>query len=112
MFGVSTALDARMSLQNVALQMGLRLETKGGAMITRVQRAVLRCDGCHAVSQDTSKLFCPSCGHASLARVSVTVGPEGVEQYGIRKKRVLRGTRCVDLVCSCQRTPKTHACVR
>jgi Nin one binding (NOB1) Zn-ribbon like len=83
--------------QNVALQMGLRLETKGGAMVSQVQQAVLRCDGCRAVCLDTSKLFCPSCGHASLARVSVTVGPAGVEQYGIRKKHVLRGTRCIQL---------------
>jgi RNA-binding protein NOB1 len=39
------------------------------------------------------RLFCPRCGNAALERVRVVVGPDGAEQYGVRKKHVLRGTR-------------------
>ena len=74
--------------------MGLRLESKGGKRITSLQRVVQRCDGCRTVIKSAAKLFCPACGHATLSRVSVTIGPDGMEQYGVRKKHVLRGTRC------------------
>ena len=80
-------------MQNVCLQMGLRLVTKGGLRISRLQRFVLRCEACSTITQDTSKLFCPACGHATLSRVEVTVGPDGANVYGIRKKHVLKGTR-------------------
>lgn len=39
------------------------------------------------------RIFCPRCGNASLDKVRVVVGPDGAEQYGVRKKHVLRGTR-------------------
>ncbi|NJO32885.1 MAG: hypothetical protein HC869_06825 [Rhodospirillales bacterium] len=68
-------------MQNVALQLGLALETRQGVRISRLQRTVLRCEGCRTVSRDTSKVFCPACGHASLERVSVTVDADGVEQF-------------------------------
>ena len=74
--------------------MGLRLQSKGGAQITSLQRSVLRCDGCSNVCKSQSKLFCPACGHATLSKVSVTVGPDGTEHFGVRKRFTLRGTRC------------------
>ena len=80
-------------VQNVALQMGLRLSSRSGQRITTLQRFAMRCDGCATVCQATGKVFCPACGHATLSRVSVSVGPDGVEQYGVRRKHVLRGTR-------------------
>jgi hypothetical protein len=86
-------------VQNVALQMGLQLESKGGDRIVRVQRALLRCDGCQAICKSASKLFCPKCGHPTLSRVSVTVGPDGVEQFGVRRKTILRGTRFALMTC-------------
>jgi RNA-binding protein NOB1 len=81
-------------VQNVALQMGLRLESKGGLRITRVQRSLLRCDGCQAICKSATKVFCPKCGHPTLSSILVTVGPDGVEQFGVRRKTILRGTRC------------------
>lgn len=43
--------------------------------------------------QEMGRLFCPRCGNAALDKVRVVVGPDGAEQYGVRKKHVLRGTR-------------------
>lgn len=81
-------------MQNVALQMGLRLSDRSGRRINTLQRFAMRCDGCAHVCKQLSKLFCPACGHATLSRVSVVVGADGSEQAGVRKKHVLRGTRC------------------
>lgn len=47
--------------------------------------------GVHA--QEVGRLFCGSCGNAALQKVEVVVGPQGTEQYGVRKKHILRGTR-------------------
>lgn len=81
-------------VQNVAIQMGLRLQSKGGRSITNIQRSVLRCDACSQVVKSQNKMFCPACGHATLSRVSVSIGPDGAEHYGVRKRHTLKGTRC------------------
>ena len=75
--------------------MGLRLSSRSGRRIRQLERFVLRCDACHTVTKNTSKLFCPACGHATLSRVTVMIDADGAEQYGVRKKHILRGTRCV-----------------
>eukprot|EP00892_Ulva_mutabilis_P007260 jgi/Ulvmu1/4906/UM020_0192.1 len=80
-------------MQNVAIQMGLRLQSKGGLRITQIQRSVLRCDACSQVVKSQNKMFCPACGHATLSRVTVTIGPDGAEHYGVRKRHTLKGTR-------------------
>lgn len=54
-------------------------------------RAWMRAVGCGA--QEAGRLFCGKCGNAALQKVEVVVGPQGLEQYGVRKKHVLRGTR-------------------
>ncbi len=43
--------------------------------------------------QDMARLFCPKCGNTTLEKVELLVGPDGAEQYGVRKQRTLRGTR-------------------
>lgn len=43
--------------------------------------------------QEVGRLFCGKCGNAALQKVEVVVGPNGSEQYGVRKKHILRGTR-------------------
>lgn len=45
--------------------------------ITFLKTWVLRCHGCLKVCKDTSKQFCPSCGHATLTRVSCTTDASG-----------------------------------
>ena len=38
-------------------------------------------------------MFCPRCGNMTMERVEVTVGADGAEYFGVRKKHILRGTR-------------------
>ena len=44
-------------------------------------------------AQETGRLFCGKCGNVALQKVEVVVGPDGAEQFGVRKEHVLRGTR-------------------
>lgn len=81
------------AMQNVLLQMGLRLAAPDGHRITSVSRWVLRCTACFQVTKEVGRLFCPRCGNAALDKVKVTVGPDGSEQYGVKKKHILRGTK-------------------
>ncbi|EFN52880.1 hypothetical protein CHLNCDRAFT_138388 [Chlorella variabilis] len=55
-------ITADFAMQNVIMQMGLRLVTPDGRRITRLSRWLV-------------------------------VGPDGSEQYGVRRKHILRGTR-------------------
>lgn len=87
------SMTADFAMQNVMLQMGLRLLAPDGKQITSVTRWVLRCTACSQVTKEVGRLFCPRCGNATLDRVQVTISPEGAEQYGVRKKHILRGTR-------------------
>lgn len=59
----------------------------------RLSRYVLRCSGCFAVSREMERIFCPRCGNMTLERVEVTVGPDGAELFGVRRKHILRGTK-------------------
>ncbi len=45
------------------------------------------------MTQEAGRLFCPRCGNMALERVEVSVGPDGAEFFGVRKRHVLRGTR-------------------
>jgi len=86
-------VTADFAMQNVALQMGLRLVAPDGLRITRLQRWVLRCHACTAVSRDVGRHFCGRCGNAAMQRVSLTVDGSGVEHVGVRRRHNLRGTR-------------------
>lgn len=87
------SMTADFAMQNVILQMGLRLAAPDGRKIDSVTRWVLRCSACHQVTKEVGRLFCPRCGNATLDKVKVTISPDGSEQYGVRKKHILRGTK-------------------
>ena len=131
------SVTADFAMQNVLLQMGLRLVTPDGRRIKEVHTWVLRCSACLTTTREVqewvlplslgfampiflrshflrvsahitgrsdgcifcpcslqiSRLFCPQCGNASLDKVELTIGPDGAEQFGVRKKHNLRGTR-------------------
>ena len=94
LFHSSVALvTADFAMQNVALQMGLRVVAPDGLRITRLQRWALRCHACGGVTRDTSRHFCGRCGNAAMQRVSLTVDAGGVEHVGVRRRHNLRGTR-------------------
>eukprot|EP00887_Chlorella_sp_A99_P000508 scaffold17.g508.t1 len=101
-------VTADFPMQNVALQMGLRLATPDGRRISRLSKWVLRCTACTQVTKvglacaavvvvvvvvEMGRVFCPRCGNATLDKVQVSVGPDGAEHYGVRKKHILRGTK-------------------
>ncbi|VFQ83502.1 unnamed protein product [Cuscuta campestris] len=82
------------AMQNVILQMGLRLIAPGGMQIRELQRWVLKCHACYKVTTEIGRIFCPSCGNGgTLRKVAVTVGENGIV-IAARKPRVsLRGTK-------------------
>lgn len=87
------SVTADFSMQNVILQMGLRLAAPDGQQISRLSRWVLRCSACSRICKEAGRLFCPQCGNATMEKVEVTVDAAGQEQYGVRKRHNLRGSR-------------------
>ena len=85
-------------MQNVLLQQGLCLLSLTGRAVRKLKSWVLKCDGCRSILKDkatmANALFCPICGGNFLARLSVTVGSDGVVEYGYNPNRKvnLRGT--------------------
>lgn len=87
------SVTADFAMQNVILQMGLRLTARDGRCIRELSRYALRCSACYAVTKEMTRIFCPRCGNQALDKVTITVGPDGMEQFGVKKRHVLRGTR-------------------
>lgn len=57
-------------MQNVMLQVGLRLMSVEGYAVKRVNSYVLRCNACFHVMFDMERMFCERCGHNYVSRVS------------------------------------------
>ncbi|OEL25435.1 hypothetical protein BAE44_0013549 [Dichanthelium oligosanthes] len=82
------------AMQNVILQIGLRLLAPGGMQIRQMHRWVLRCHACNKVTQEVGKIFCPKCGNGgTLRKVSVRVGENGITMASRRPRVTLRGTK-------------------
>uniref|UniRef100_A0ACD5TBD6 Uncharacterized protein n=1 Tax=Avena sativa TaxID=4498 RepID=A0ACD5TBD6_AVESA len=82
------------AMQNVILQIGLRLLAPGGMQIRQLHRWVLKCHACYKVTQEIGKIFCPKCGNGgTLRKVSVTVGENGITMASRRPRVTLRGTK-------------------
>ncbi|KAK8946462.1 hypothetical protein KSP39_PZI006356 [Platanthera zijinensis] len=82
------------AMQNVILQIGLRLLASGGMQIHQLHRWVLKCHACNNVTQEIGKIFCPKCGNGgTLRKVSVTVGENGILLASRRQRIILRGTK-------------------
>ncbi|KAL2902398.1 RNA-binding protein NOB1 [Bienertia sinuspersici] len=82
------------AMQNVILQMGLRLLAPGGMQIRELHRWVLKCHACQNVTAEVGRIFCPKCGNGgTLRKVAVTVGENGVVLQARRHRISLRGTK-------------------
>lgn len=82
------------AMQNVILQIGLRLLAPGGMQIRQLHRWVLKCHACNKVTQEIGRIFCPKCGNGgTLRKVSVTVGENGIALAARRQRIILRGTK-------------------
>ena len=84
------------AMQNVALQMGLKVVTYDPGCSSRIREArrwALRCSACSFCSREAGRLFCPRCGNAALDKVEVVVDASGIAAFGVRKSHCLRGTK-------------------
>ncbi|KAL9255835.1 RNA-binding NOB1-like protein [Drosera capensis] len=82
------------AMQNVILQMGLRLVAPGGLQIRELHRWILKCHACLTVTPEIGRIFCPKCGNGgTLRKVAVTVGENGMVLAARRPRVSLRGTR-------------------
>lgn len=83
------------TLQNLMLQMGLRLISINGLSVTSARHFVKKCHACNEVTQDMSKEFCPGCGLHTLIRVTATINGDGslyVRDHWLRPINI-RGTK-------------------
>ncbi len=82
-------------MQNVLLQIGLNLLSLDGMAVHSVRSWVLKCDSCYDITTKTDKLFCPSCGNPTLAKLGVTLRQDGQPIFHYRKGRQanVRGTK-------------------
>ncbi|KAM7204742.1 RNA-binding protein NOB1 [Naviculisporaceae sp. PSN 640] len=78
-------ITADMAMRNVALRINLNLLDSKLSRITFLKTWVLRCHGCWKVCKDTSKQFCPSCGQATLTRVSCSTDAQGNFRLHLKK---------------------------
>lgn len=83
------------AVQNVLIQMGLKVVSVDGMAIKHARTFVLRCHACFTITKVMTKQFCPACGNKTLKRVSVSVGEDGSTKLYINYKRPInvRGTR-------------------
>ena len=108
------------------MHVGMSLVSLQGRAVTRVKQWVLKCDSCfqyvgmrharlcclgltsppgrcptHSITSDMSKLFCPKCGNATMARLGATIGKNGKVHYHYKKNRRVntRGTQVCRLRC-------------
>ncbi|KAK4349672.1 hypothetical protein RND71_032427 [Anisodus tanguticus] len=87
-------VTADYAMQNVILQMGLRLVAPEGMLIRELHRWVLKCHACSKVTTDVGRIFCPNCGNGgTLRKVAVTVGENGFVIAARRPRISLRGTK-------------------
>ncbi|XP_015923343.1 RNA-binding protein NOB1 [Parasteatoda tepidariorum] len=92
---VVACISTDFSVQNVLIQMGLRVISVEGMLIKQAKVFILRCHACFKTTNDNSKKFCPNCGNKTLKRVGVTVNDDGSKKIHINFRRPIniRGKR-------------------
>ena len=82
------------AMQNVLMQIGLRVLDDNGQLVSTVKHFVSKCHACFKICKDTQSGFCPHCGNATMMRVSQFVQADGTITYskGI-KSFSTRGTK-------------------
>ncbi|XP_062027633.1 RNA-binding NOB1-like protein [Rosa rugosa] len=82
------------AMQNVILQMGLRLLAPGGMQIRQLKRWILKCHACNTLTTAIGRMFCPKCGNGgTLCKVAVTVDENGITVAAPKPQITKRGTR-------------------
>lgn len=77
------------AMQNVILQMGMKLITVEGRVVRRLKQWVTRCGACFTIfSNDESRSFCSRCGSDMLQRIAASVdGKTGKYILHLSKKK-------------------------
>jgi len=82
------------AMQNVLLQMGLKLLSVDGIVIKKLRLYVLWCHSCYKTTKEMSRLFCSHCGNSTLMKVAYTIDDNGKLILHNRNKKInLRGTK-------------------
>eukprot|EP00012_Vannella_robusta_P002965 CAMPEP_0206189670 /NCGR_PEP_ID=MMETSP0166-20121206/4302_1 /ASSEMBLY_ACC=CAM_ASM_000260 /TAXON_ID=95228 /ORGANISM="Vannella robusta, Strain DIVA3 518/3/11/1/6" /LENGTH=398 /DNA_ID=CAMNT_0053605621 /DNA_START=1062 /DNA_END=2259 /DNA_ORIENTATION=- len=82
------------AMQNVLLQMGIKLLSIDGLQIRNVRNWTLRCYACMRVSPDRDRLFCKFCGNKTLRKISIFIDESGEVKYvNPRRPISTRGTK-------------------
>lgn len=82
------------AIQNVAIQMGIKIMNPTGLEIKFLKKWVKKCKSCFEICEDIEKEFCPECGNHSLFKISYTVDSNGNKVFyeAKNKKNDLSGT--------------------
>lgn len=75
------------AMQNVLKQMNLNVTSLDGRVIKHVRTFILRCYTCFKTTADSTKIFCPKCGHKTLKRVSVSVNEKGEQVIHLNPRK-------------------------
>lgn len=65
------------AMQNVLLQMNLRLLSTNMQRIRHLRSSILRCHACFFTTKEMDKQFCPRCGQPTLNRVNCSTNAKG-----------------------------------
>jgi len=84
-------ITADFAMQNVLLQMGMKLVSFDGIVIKTVRQYILRCFSCNKFCNQTEKKFCPACGNSTMVKVAKTVSMDGTTAYFQTQKVPVRG---------------------
>ena len=74
------------SMQNVLLQIGLKVLSANGMFVKTARQWVLRCMACYTVhTKDLNRLFCSNCGVNHLSKVAASVDEGGKLKLHLKK---------------------------
>lgn len=83
------------AMQNVMLQLGLRLLSVQGLSVTAIVHTILMCHACSTFEHDMSKEFCRRCGSHAMVKARATITDSGPVRYKVSYKAIYnkRGTQ-------------------
>ncbi|KAL7717149.1 RNA-binding protein nob1 [Entamoeba marina] len=86
-------MTADYAMQNVLMQMGIRVMSVDGKFIHKIMKWMLKCVICHEQIFDMSKQFCPKCGYHDLRKISYYTLSNGKikENFNVNKTLSKRG---------------------
>ncbi|XP_063229455.1 RNA-binding protein NOB1 [Bacillus rossius redtenbacheri] len=86
---VVACITSDFAMQNVLMQLGLKVVSVDGKIIRHLRTFILRCYGCHKTTSIMTKLFCPNCGNKTLKKVAVSIKEDGTQHIHINARRPL-----------------------